>query len=325
MPVPLTLAAFAARVAPELHSLAYESMNDFFAPGNRNFGWVPQVFRVAPTDRLVHEFSNQEGIGEWPIGSELSPYPVHEWELPADSQFMLQMYKDSFLISDVLLKYGGDPLLHVYPKLAERTRDFILGAMKAYDLRAAQILLDAFTGGVLTCPDGLPLFSNTHVKGNDPTIYDNLITWQLSAAALDAAYRLNVNEDLTDASGHPLNPTYDTIVIGKRNRRIAYELISNTVKPAASNDERNYWNGVLDTVIECPWFAPRYGSADYWMLMDSRQHTLSGLVAEPPSVTLSTGVGGPDQLQFYGRTIFEFFFKDFVGVIGSNGSQVLTI
>lgn len=320
---PMTLAAFASRVAPKLNPLIWESLRDYMSPGNRDFGWIGQIFNIQATNRLIHEFSNQESAEAWQPGTELSPYPVQEWDLPTDQTFGQIIYKSSFIVSEMQLKYG-DPQLHVFPKLADYLQDFSLGAMKAYNRRAGAILLDMFTGALLTCPDGQPLISNTHTKGTNPTVYDNALDLALSAAAIDAAYALNTAEDMQDATGDPLTTNFDTLVIGMRNRRIANELIKNQYKHGATNEENNYDRWSITKIVECPWFNGSLGTQNWWMLIDSGSHWLRGLVTESPNVRIANAAGGPDQLQFYGRSIFNFFYNDFPGVIASTGATATT-
>lgn len=323
MPIPLTYQAVRDRLLPELNQLMWEALPDYIGATGK-YSWIDQIFHVNATDRLRHEFSSQESIGAWPVGTELSPYPLEEWELPQDLQVNLLPYKDSFLISDMLIKYGGPPEIHILPRLPDRVQNFVAGAMKSYNRRAGAIMLDVFAGTIMLGPDGLPIANNNHIHQGSAVVYDNLIPFQLSAAALDFAFNLNSVSDLADSHGDPLDIQFDTLLIGRPNRRNAFDIVNNTVLPGAFNDQQNYWHGAIKNIIEVPWWKNSLGSGQWWGLLDSSQHSLTGLVAEPPTLTVREGTGGPDTIQFYGRCIFEFFFKSWEGTAWSNGSQPIT-
>jgi len=307
------------RLLPDMHALLMENLRTL--NDDKNFTWYPQIFNIKPTGSFSHEFSSDELGREWQPSSELEPYPKRQFDKPSDVELDLQIFKDSFDVSDIYVKYGQGAQLHMTPKLADRITDFARGGKMAEAKRAGQILLDGFTGALMLCPDGQPLFSDSHSHGSVGITYDNKLTAALSAAALTQAYQLNSSEGLIDKNGNPLFVDYDTLVVGAYNAPLAWELVSNTVKPGATNDEKNWWQGKIKNVIECPWFnnSIQTGAHKYWMLMDSSVHTLEGLILEAPNLRPATNADS-DLITIRGRSIFEFYFRSWEGVMGSNGT-----
>lgn len=317
---PLTLAQVIDRLMPEMHALLWEEMEGY--QDDPDYNWVGKVFRTAPTSRWENEFSSQQRIKDWPMVSELEPMPIYEWDQPTDLVFELRSYGLGFKVSERWLRYGGDPYVHIMAKYQEFLSDFMQGGLRAHNKRAGEILLDAFDGNILVGSDGQPLCDDSHTHAGGVATYDNKLLKKLTASgALDDAFALSGALELADQHGNPMSINLDTLVISEQYKKAAFELLNNTYKPGATNDELNYYNGVIKNVVVCPWFknSVKSGSQHYWFLLDSRKHSLKGLIGSIPHLLPQTNADNRS-VEIDGLTEFEYLWRTWEGVVGSDGT-----
>ena len=115
---------------------------------------------------------------------------------------------------------------------------------------------------------------------------------------------------------------YDTIITGPALKPTVDRIISNTVKPGATNNEKNLWNGVLTKHVICPWLINKVqaGAADYWFLQDSNTHTLKGFVGEYPTVLPEAKID-PMVMNVVAVTSGVYGWFDWRGMYGSDGGS----
>jgi hypothetical protein len=315
----LTLAAWVDRVLPDLEAVLWENLAS--QGKSEEFAWIGQIFKVKPGTRWVKEWSTTERGRALQAGTETSAYPVRDVPAMNDATVEMVPYRDSFPVSELWMKYGGDPYIHIYPKLEEWVQDLALGAWRAQAERAAAILLDGFTGALLDCPDTRPLFDHTHHHMSDAaTHYDNLSHYRLGYTALEYAFQMNSVTGLIDSHGHPIPTNFDKLVVSPQEFIFAKKLVSDPILSGATNNESNPFYGTLQ-VIKWPWLITNIlaGSPRYWFLLDSARHTLEGSILE--GMTMSReNLSMTDQIQIKARSIFEFFYKGWEGTLASTGT-----
>lgn len=314
---PLTLTAFMAYVMPELHALTLEFMEDYRS--NKEFTWIPEVFDVEDTNRILHEYGNMQRTRDWPEWTEGEDTPVTEWNLPTQTRVQLSIHQDSFQVTRHYMEYAN-PFEVLMPKLIDFTQDFVLGGYRAHNRKAGAIMLDVFDGDLITTPDGEAMASNNHTH-DGLAGYDNFITDALDETALETAFALNAAVGLVDLYGNPIVHDYDTLYVGAGQKINAWRLINNIVRPDATNDEKNYWPSQIKRVIEIPWWRERFkaGASQWWALVDESNNPFKGLIARAPSLLPETNAD-VNARHIVGETVMQYFHLSWQGVILSDGT-----
>ena len=315
----LTLQNFLDRIRPELNGLSMEYVEGAVRD-DQSLQWIPQTFRVTPTDRLRQEYSIQERGREWPEAGELDPYPTRELDKPVDLLFSLREWKDSFTVSDLWLMGGQYSDLHMYMRFREQVEELLAGGLRAYARRAGTIWLGLWTGALQQCLDGENFFSANHVHGTGTVVYSNLLDEPLSLAALQHALELPCAVDMVDQWNNPIFLRFDTLYHGPALSITADTIINNVVLPGGTNSERNIVGSRISRRVEIPWMVDSQfpGASHWWAVGASTQHSLLGKVFQQPHLRPILD-SGQDQVQVRGRALFEFYFKTWEGLIGSTG------
>lgn len=317
--MPTTLEAYMERVKPKLHEILWESIGEITL-NDPDIAWIAQVFNVQTTDSFFHEFTSQQRDGTFTPGGETDPYPIEELAPPVDQTFELQIWRKSFTVTDIFMEYAN-PEQHLFPHLKERMMLFAKSALRSQNKAAGTLLLDSFSGTLLTCLDGQPLFDTAHTHEGVAASYSNLITSKFSEKSLDALLDISGVTELLDADGSPISTQPDTLLVSPKYFRDAVHLIGSPVRIGATNDEPNIWRDSIRRVVKCPWFQERIqtGASEYFMVFDSRRHSLEGRIAEVARIR-NERIPGTDSVQVLGRALFQYFYRTWEGAAGSNGT-----
>jgi phage major head subunit gpT-like protein len=152
-----------------------------------------------------------------------------------------------------------------------------LSNLSIYDKIVTDLLISNPTGY-----DGVALLSASHPHGPAGATQSNLTNVALSPGAVETA--MQAGEELRDENSEPMGVFYDTLMVGPKNRSMAFEIAGVDRKVAVDNDGvfhkaggsptadsvvsgfamSNVWAGKFNVVIN-----PRYVGAadDYWDLL----------------------------------------------------------
>jgi hypothetical protein len=319
------LATWIDRILPQLEPVYWENMKTLVS--QEEFSWIGKIFNVKPGTKMREEWSTTERGRALQAGTETSAYPIRPLPTMNDATVDMVVYRDSFPVSEIMVKYGGPPDVHVFPRLEEWVADLARGALLSQAERASSLLLDGFTGALQLCPDSRPLFYTAHTHMTGAATYTNHSVYELDYNGLGDAWDKNSQMELVDSHNHPLDINFDRIVVGKKYKRVARKLFLDSVKPGGTNDEANEFQGLIseDNIIVCPYFNEKIkaGSSKYWILLDSLRHGLTGTILEGLQMKREQ-IPGTDQFQIQARSIFEMYFKGWEGTLGSTGASKLT-
>jgi hypothetical protein len=186
--------------------------------------------------------------------------------------------------------------------------------------RAAQILLDGFSGTLLTGPDAQPLFDTGHTHLGTSGTFSNLQTTKISYQSLINLGQLTGVQNLVDASGSPIGVNLDKLLVSPKNYDTAVHLVTSPVKIGGTNNEPNLLFNKYK-VIECPWFleSVHTGASEYYMAFDSRRHTLTAKIAEILRFRTER-IPGHDSAQLLALQLFDLWFESWEGSAASDGS-----
>ncbi len=314
----LTFEQIAALLIPVAHELLQDNMRRF--EFNNLYNWQFNAFNIEPTSSWENELVSMVSTRMWPEYDEQKPLPFTEWDDTDSSIFTLSEYVDSFIVHRRYLKYGEahKAVSSIFPKLKQFIPDFLRRGLLRHSQLASVVFLDAFAGNFYIALDGQALCSLTHTDPSGGTIA-NRVNAQLNATGLQAMWDLF--PEVVDQYDVPLGIMPDTIIVGPKNKIAAFELISNTVKPGASNSEKNFWQGAIDKVVICPWLIENVqtDASEYWFMMDSRAHTLTGYIGEQPHI-LDDPKLTPLQMHIIGITAGVYGWHDWRAFGGSDGS-----
>jgi hypothetical protein len=315
----LTFAQIETLLIPAAHELLQDNMRRYV---NQNkYNWYTRCIDVKITDAWENEFNSMISTRLWPEYHEGDPLNITHFDDGDRAVFTLHEYQDGFPVTREYLKYGDayTAVEHIFPRLATRMQQFMERGLLRHSQQSSIILLDAFNGTFHLGLDTLPLCSNVHTLP-DGTTFDNKSGLPLSEAALDVAFA--GMSEITDAEGVPLDINYDTIITGPSLKPTVDRIISNTVKPGATNNEKNLWNGLITKHVICPWLINKVqaGAADYWFLQDSNTHTLKGFVGEYPTVLPEAKID-PMVMNVVAVTSGVYGWFDWRGMFGSDGGS----
>ena len=305
---------------PAGRELLLENMNMTAQRMRERLFWFLPVFGTKQTSDWTNQISSFFNARPWPEWDEQQPIPKTKWEDVDRTEVDLSEYMDSFSLTDRYLTFG-DPkqaLDYTIPKLADFLENFVMAGLMQHTLKAANVFFDAFAGNTFTGLDGFPLCYHNHTGG-----FSNLLSLDLDEAALQTAWELRMH--ITDDNANVLPIMPDTLLVGPKNKINAFELVSNSVKPGAMNSEKNFWQGAIKNVVECPYFdsaqqgAPAYAD-DMWFLIDSGANTLRYFLNEMPRL-LDRVTISPVEMTIVGRTRMAFGWHSWEGVIGSKGTE----
>jgi hypothetical protein len=315
----MTFQDIAALLIPAANDLLEENMRPYI---NQNkYNWYQGCFMVEPTSDWENSIVSTNSTRLWPEYKEGAPLNITQWGAEDESIFELSEYQEGFEVTRKYLRYG-DPktaVSRIFPKLKFRTRQFAERGLLRHSQLASVVFSDGFNGNIHKGIDGLPLFHNAHPLPGGGT-YDNKSGLPLSDAALNLAF--DGMAEITDEHGVPLDISYDTLIIGPRLKPTVFQLIENSVKPGANNDERNYWPGQITKIVINPWWIERVtpGSSQYWALQDSNVHTLKGYVGEMPTFLPEPNID-PMKMSILAITSGVYGWHGWQGMYGSDGGS----
>jgi hypothetical protein len=314
-----TFANIASLLIPAANEMLENNMRPFL---NRNkYNWYMGAFQVQPTGDWTNSIVSTNSTRLWPEYTEGAPLNITQWGEEDESLFDLAEYQDGFEVTRRYLKYGDakTAVERIFPRLAQKTRQFAERGLLRHSQLASLVFSDAFAGAIHTGIDGLPLFHNAHPLPGGLT-YDNLSNLPLSDNALNIAW--DTMSEIVDEEGVPLDINYDTIIVGPRLERTVFQLLENSVKPGANNDERNFWPGQITRVIVNPWWVEQVtaGSSAWWALQDSNVHTLKGFVGEMPTFLDEPDID-PMKMTVLAITSGVYGWHSWQGMYGSNGGS----
>ena len=157
-----------------------------------------------------------------------------------------------------------------YSLLQMRVRDLANEPHRHWNQLAFEGLALGFTS---LCYDGQLFFDTDHSEGSSGT-QSNRGTSALSADALqttETAMMLYV-----DDKGVPMEIVPDTLVVGPKNKQVAWELtqsevvvnVRDTTSGRQATDYANYWQGRYNVVVS-PYLRGTYD--DYWFMLDTKK------------------------------------------------------
>jgi len=315
----LTFAQIAGNIIPAAHELLENNMRRY--TNQNRYSWQYGCFDINITDNWRNEIVSMISTRLWPEYHEGGPLNITHFDDGDLSVFSLVEYQDGFPVTREYLRYG-DPasvVQHVFPRLKTRMAQFMERGLLQHSNQSSKVFLDAFNGAIHTGLDGLQLCSNVHTLP-DGTTFDNMGGLPLSETALEIAF--TGMSEITDAEMVPLDINYDTLIIGPKNKPVAQRILENTVVPGGTNNEKNFWPGLITKVIVCPWLINKVqaGAADFWFLQDSNIHTMKGFVGEYPTILPEPKID-PMVMNVIAVTSGVYGWHDWRGMYGSNGGS----
>lgn len=183
----------------------------------------------------------------------------------------VETYEKSFAISRL------DLMADKMGMVTKRLGDFLRGDGSGEIDKICSDALISNSGNGPTCYDGQALFSTTHPRSNGTT-WSNKTTSALSFAQFDAIMVAGMS--LRDDNGEPMRISYDTLVVGPKNQKIAMEITQSTERVIgvdnagietgtriAATSIPNVYGGGQTTLIVDPRLV---GTADdYYYLLDT--------------------------------------------------------
>lgn len=149
-------------------------------------------------------------------------------------------------------------------------------------------------GNTNLCYDGQYFFDNDHSEGLSG-VQVNKGSAALSTTSLAAAEQAMMS--YVDDKGEPLEIVPDTLVVGPKNRQIAWELTQSSVvvvRPgdgtigtgaSGASNYANYWQGRYKVVVS-PYLVGAYD--DYWFLLDTEKPVKPVLILNKSNVPITT-------------------------------------
>jgi hypothetical protein len=316
----ITFKQIAAELIPAAHELLQDNMKKY--QDDNLYNWHQSVFDVQATSDWENELVSMTSTRLWPEYDEQLPIPQTVWDATDKTILELTEFVDSFKVTRRYLKYGdaATAVQSVFPRLRQFVPDFLRRGLLRHSQLAGLVLLDVFAGNIYTGLDGQPMASIHHANpvpgGAD---LRNVISNNLDLLGLQAAWDLFPT--WLDAEEVPLGARPDTLVVGPNNVINAFNLISNSVLPGATNAQRNPWIGIINKVVECPWFNDSIvaGSGQWWGLGDSRRQTLTGYVGEMPHLLDDPKIT-PMEMHVIGITSGVYGWHDWRGWVWSRAT-----
>jgi hypothetical protein len=204
----------------------------------------------------------------------------------------------------------------LYNIMKKATKELANAARQTYELEAAGLLDDAFTGATYTGADGLALCHTAHILTGSPATYPNKPTTDvdIGVGALRAsAIRM---ERTVSERGLPENRGQGkTIVISPTFQFVLKEILGSELKPYTADNEINAMKDMNLT-----YFVSHYMSdEDAWFnLSDKAKHDLKFFWRMKPVFENSDDFDTKDA-KFSGFMRFSLGFTDWRGVDGSSG------
>lgn len=308
------------RLMPEMRQLLWEHMEKALA--NPDWEWMFKAFNWKTADQLFFEVSSQRKSPNWGFINEGAPFPKVQWDQPTDQTFNLKKMAAEFDFTREWMEYGHKDKKHALASFDEFLADFMESGFRTIEERLAALLLDAFTGNLLTCPDGFPLVYDAHVHDSAlSATFDNELTDQLDYESLGQISRVSSVKSMQDSQGRPMVIRPDTIFYGPYYDDTIKELFLNQVKPGASNSELNIYRSQFTNLVRCPWLADVYqsGADKYWFWGDSRRMSLEVAVAEMPHL-LDPHQSSAEVVTVGACAWWEGLFRNWHGFGGSQGT-----
>jgi phage major head subunit gpT-like protein len=158
-----------------------------------------------------------------------------------------------------------------YGILVNRTKNLAQEAVRHWNKLAYTGLALGFT---TLCYDGQFFFDTDHSEGSSGT-QSNKGTAALDATALGAAEVAMIG--IKDDKGEPMEVVPDTLIVGPKNKQMAWELTNSGVvvtKPDTTSGRpganyANYWEGRYNVFVS-PYLTGAYD--DYWFLLDTKKN-----------------------------------------------------
>lgn len=237
---------------------------------------------------------------EWVGAKEFGNFQIYKQDV------FLKTYERSFELPRKQVDY--DTTGAVAQMLASTIRNTLEVATESLIFST----LVSASGAGPTSFDGQALISNSHTIGDES--YDNLTTAALSPSAYDAAQVAMMG--WKSAAGDPLAVFGDLLIVGPKNRRIAFDIAGNPQRVAAVDNSGaesgtrvaaatvpNYFAGDNCSVLVWPRLVGTY--ADYWYLADTTKPSKPIILKEESDWQLIEKTDRKDDAR-YERDVYQW-------------------
>lgn len=258
----------------------------------------PQVFNVKDSNRAYEEMTEITGLGTFTTKDEGDVIDYDAVMQGFNKRFQHTTYAKGVSIS---MEAAADDLdgaiTNMMPPLARSCRVSV-------ETTIWNVINNGFTAttGTLT-PDGLPLFSNSHLLRGGGTM-DNLIAGDLSIANLESA--INLYDSMVDDRGLPIELSPAQLIFPTNLRWLVYEILKSDLRSDTANNATNAFKQIsLQPVMskyltgDDDWFLfsepSQHRVVVYWRMEPTTDHTIdfdTGNMKTKMTYRLSTGAAG---------------------------------
>lgn len=267
-----------------------------------------KVANLMTSDRGFEDFVKTSGLGRMAAINEGESVPYDDAVEGSRVTVSHTLYALGYQVSRILFDD------EMYGTIKRMTEALARSVRYEQEVQFWEIFNDADAGATFTGFDGLPLIDDSHTLLKSTSTFDNRLTADISASALQSA--VDIFATLVDESNMNIALEPRLLVVPAQNRWLAAELIESQYDPESAE---NAINPLADVGLS--WFAsPFITDTDSWFLLaDKSMHDLNFIWRLRPE-TDDTVDFDTKSLKFSTIQRFSIVFNDWRGVVGSMGT-----
>ena len=220
-----------------------------------------EIFHVRDSARSREQITGITGFDQFVAKTEGAPVSYDKLLQGFDKTFVHQTFAKGFQISMEAMDDDIDGAIsNAAPALARVARNSI-------ETQAFALLNEGFSSsGASATPDGVALFSNSHLLVAGGT-FDNLISGDLAQATLESA--INIYADMRDDRNQLIELEPSMLVIPPELRWVTHELLKSQLRSDTANNAANALNQLGLKVVMSKYLT---GNDDWFLSTDPSRH-----------------------------------------------------